>query len=224
MSEPEFSRYQAKPEILSQVSGVRFWAIIGATAAGKSTIMAGALARNPDKLHYVTSTISRGLRPGEVADVDIHSRTEAEMRRRIAAQEYVTVAPRIFDAIYATAPEDYSHSSISILPVIPQAMHLFKALPFQELGQLYILPPSLAVWRQRLQGDRTTAPDLQKRMREAQVSLQYAATEPGLQFLVNENLGMAVNEFERIILDRQPPALSQEAGRELAKELLKSIG
>jgi len=218
---PDFTGYKANGASLAALRQVDFAALIGITASGKSTLLDAVVASDPENIHSVLTTTSRELRPGERQDIDLHIRSETVMKRRMAAGVYVQVAPRTLGAIYATAPEDYATSGIAIMPVISGAVEAFSRLPFKRFRQIYILPPSFEIWRQR-SGIRHNSSDHQKRMQEAIQSLTYAITAPNLYYVINDDKHAAAELLYRVLTEDIHLITPQE-GKKRAEELLENI-
>jgi guanylate kinase len=217
----DFAGYQPNAKALRGLELVDFVSVMGPTAVGKSTLMDAATKQRPDKVSQTLTSTSRSLRPQERQDVDIHTRSEPEMLRRIAAGEYVQVAPRVFGAIYATAPEDYLPDRISLLPAIPDSLPGFLSLPFRSFRRVYLLPPSFEIWWQRITERQFDATQQQKRIAEARRSLEYAASHE-LEFIINDRLETATQEFMDILLGASA-TLPIKDGQKYASQLLSRL-
>jgi guanylate kinase len=211
--------YQPSPAVLAYVRNVDFVGVVGPTAVGKSTLIERAMTRDRS-IHLVRSTTSRDPRPGEVDGVDMHFRSMAHMEARRAHHEYIT-AVQLFGNIYATAPEDCSDSGVSVLPMAAAAAPQYAALPFHSFRTVFILPPSYETWMARIAGRATN--ELQKRMQEATLSLQFALATPGIVFVLNDDLDIATEEFIAILHGDTPDASQQLACSRLAATLLQRI-
>ncbi len=217
----EFSDYTPGTVALARLPNVHFVAIIGPTAAGKTTLLAGAIARDPS-IHLMVSTTSRAPRPGEQNGVDYHFYSEEEMRKRIHRREFVSVAPRALGDMYATAPEDYSTTGISATSIMAEAMSGFIALPFGILRQIFVLPPSWNEWQRRILAHGFTSEQITKRMDEAGKSFLYAQTASDLLFVTNDNRERATDDMLHI-LQGGLPRVTTEDGRLLAARLHEQL-
>lgn len=212
--------YHPNSSVLKGLSCVDFVAVIGPTAVGKTTLIEQAMKRDA-QVHLVRVTTSRAPRPGEQDGKDYHFRTKAEMQKQIQAGAFVQVAPAVFDDIYATSPEDYSSTGISIMAVIADAMPTFLALPFRRIRQIFILPPSWDAWQERLSTRQFTPEKLRARLKEAETSLRYALEAPDVIFVVNDNMAIAVKAFTASLQDASSDAAGE--GKKLASELLEHL-
>jgi guanylate kinase len=214
--------YLPNKSVLDNLSQVTFVAVVGPTAVGKTTLMNAAAARCP-ALHPVLTTTTRMLREDEENDVDIHYRTPEEMKQRIAAGEYVQVAPSSLNGeTYATAPEDYSTEGIAIMPVFADVVASFKALPFKAVRTVFVLPPSWEIWQERIVAHRFPAEAFEKRMVEAGRSLRYALDAQDLIFVVNDDLAQSTLDFTQAALGAASAANPYKS-RDLAAKLLKEL-
>jgi guanylate kinase len=210
--------YAPRPSVLSTLSSVDFVAVIGPTAAGKTTIINRATAMN-DTVHLVVVTTSRDPRPGEQNGVDYHFARHDAMVKDIADRRFVQVAPSILGPLYATKPEAYATEGYAVMPVIVQGLAAFAALPFKRMRRIVILPPSWEVWNERINSHSFTPEQLQRRLVEAKVSLEYAAVSCDTAYIMNDNLSQATEEFLSIITEHKP-GLTRVEGQMIAKKLL----
>src|SRR5688572_13847829 len=98
--------YTPAPHVSDHLRSVTFVALVGPTAAGKTTLIKQAVAAHPE-LRMLVSCVSRPPRPDEQDGVDFHFRDKPSMQARTDKGEYVTSVPGASGDIYATAPEDY---------------------------------------------------------------------------------------------------------------------
>lgn len=215
------NHYRPNPNVLAQLKAVDFVAVIGPTAAGKTTLINAVMAGDR-RVHQVTVTTSRAPRPGEQNDKDYHFRDETVMREQMVQGEFVQVAPSMLGALYATLPQDYATDGMAIMAVIVGAMPDFLRLPFKRLRQIFVLPPDWETWQKRIQAHGFTDEQLVMRLAEARMSLAYAVSCPDVLFVRNADLAAAVQECKRI-LTGQEPVLQLEEGQKAAKELLVKL-
>ncbi|HEY5668000.1 MAG TPA: hypothetical protein VIR03_02425 [Candidatus Saccharimonadales bacterium] len=214
--------YKPSEAVLGHLPKVIFVAVIGPTAVGKTTLMNAAAVRCP-ALHPILTTTTRSPRPGEENDVDFHFCTPEEMQRRIAEYGYVQfVISPMNGALYATAPEDYAKDGVAMMPVVADAMSVFKSLPFKTIRSVYILPPSWEVWQQRIASHGFTPEEHEQRMLEAGRSLRYALEDPDIIFVVNDDLAQATLDFTQAALGASGPA-NPYTSRDLVAQLLKQL-
>lgn len=217
--------YRPAPQVLTRLRDVDFLAVVGASAAGKSTVIEASVAREPE-LRPVCNNTSRRPRPGERDGVDFRFETRDRMLDRIGNREYVQVAPNAFGDFYATAPDGYATSGVAVLPVLADAVAGFRRLPFRTVRAVYVLPPDPATWRARLARRQWDPATFEARMAEARRSLAWAIEDPQVRFIVNEGLDTSVADLITIALCRPLPrrlATDQCRARALAQGLLGAV-
>ncbi len=211
--------YQPSPEVLERLKQVDFVAVVGPTAAGKSTLITAATARDP-QLHIVMNNTSRPPRPGERDGVDFLFRSRADMLAELRERRFAQVLVHPSGELYATKGDAYATEGIALLPVLAEVLPVFRALPWKRLRVVYILPPSPEVWQARIDQHGFTAEQLAGRLAEARRSLQIAIDDPSVQFVINESLAHATDDFIALLKGIQPSGYTQAEARELAKRLL----
>lgn len=194
----DFSDYQPAPAVLEKLKNIDFVAVVGPTAVGKTTLMRVAAGISP-LFTIVLNTTSRMQRLDEKEGVDGHFRTKQEMLERIARREFVQVAPSVLGEVYATAPEDYPSQGVAMMAVLADAIPMFQALPFKSFRIIYILPPDWKEWETRLKTHGFEPDQLVKRLAEAKRSLEFAAKDPNIQFVINDNIDAAVSDFVALV-------------------------
>ncbi len=217
----ENEQYRPAPHVLDRLKQVSFVAVVGPTAAGKTTLIREAIKREPS-LHLLLNNTSRAPRPDEQEGIDYRFETRAAMEERIARGEYAQVAPSVFGDLYATAAEDYSLDGVSVMPVLAKAIPVFRQLPFKSFGLVYVVPPSWEAWQQRIVQHSFTADKLATRMAEARQSLQFAVDDGEVRFVINDDLVPAVDDFVVLALNR-PLSERQKIEQERAKELVRIL-
>lgn len=225
MDVPTGDAYHPSEETLRKLRGVIFIAIVGPTAAGKTTLMNAAAARDP-RFHVVHNNTSREPREYEQEGAEYHFADRAEMEARISRGEFVQVAPSLFGDLYGTAPEDYGRSGLSMLPVVAGAMPVFRALPFKALRTLFVVPPDYQTWHERIVGHGFSAEQLTRRLREAEQSLVFGLEDEAAELLISGDLLYAVDDFMTLALaEPKTPRIRimQSQARLIAADMLQRL-
>jgi guanylate kinase len=215
--------YHPNAKVLQALKHVTFVAVIGPTAAGKNTIIEAAMVREP-RLHFVRNNTSREPREHERREGgEYRFLTREAMEERIKKGEYAQVAPAVFGPLYATAPEDYNKTGVATMPVLAQAVPIFRKLPFKAMRTVYVLPPDWETWQARIKRHGFDEEQLKRRLQEAERSLVFALEDEDTHLVINYDVEPATDDFILLALGKPlPPRLQadQSRGRQLAQELL----
>lgn len=217
----DFQDYRPSPQALSHLKDVDFVAVVGPTAAGKTTLIKAAIARDP-RMHMLVAGTSRAPRPGEKDGADFHYGSPEAMRARAEKGDYVTLILGVSGDLYTTAPEDYPPGKTVLLATLSSAVHDFRKLPYKSFRTIFILPPSYEIWQQRLTQHGFDGPQLQRRLKEAAQSLEFGLHDNTTQFVVNDELGAATEGFLHVARGAAT-AKNQANARALAVHLLKKV-
>jgi guanylate kinase len=221
----DYAHYQPAPQVLNSLNQIDFAALVGPTAVGKTTLIKAAVAQEP-RLHMLVAGASRAPRPDEQEGVDFHFGTLADMSARANNREYVTVVVGATSDLYTTALEDYAPGKTTIMAVLAHAMPVFRALPYRSFHTIFVVPPDVATWHERLNEHSFTPEQLAQRLREAEISLSFALEDYDTRFLVNDDLAAATKDLITLALGEPlPPQLQadQSRGRHIAGELLNDL-
>jgi guanylate kinase len=169
------------------------------TGGGKTTIARRLLAMDPG-LRFSVSHTTRNPRPGETPGVDYHFVTPEAFDRMASRGEFLEWA-EVHGHRYGTHRSEraaaFAEGKGLVLDIDVQGgLQVKRADPLAVL--IFILPPSLEVLIQRLQG-RAGEPgfDLERRLATAETELELA-----IQYdynLLNEDLGKAVEQVRWIL-------------------------
>jgi guanylate kinase len=217
----DLQSYQPAPEALGNLAEVDFVAVVGPTAVGKTTLIKGAVAHDPN-MHMLVAGTSRAPRPGEQDGIDFHFGTPEAMQARAAKGEYVTLISGVSGDLYTTAPEDYPPGKIVLLATLSSAVSGFRKLPYRNFRTIFMLPPNYEVWQQRLAQHGFDEPQLQRRWKEAIESITFGLQDNATKFMINDNLDVAIEEFIRLAKGHKITEDQQKA-RKLAARLRESI-
>jgi guanylate kinase len=177
----------------------RLFIISAPSGAGKSTLCRAVRQRLPD-LRYSVSYTTRRPRGEEKNGVDYHFITQAAFRKGINADKWAEWA-EVHGNYYGTSAEFIDRALGQgcdvLLDIDVQGMEqILKRYP--DSVTIFIMPPSLAVLRQRLQ-DRGTdsAASISKRLDNAAAELRQRKRYRHI--VVNDQLEEAVEKLTAII-------------------------
>lgn len=218
--------YRPSQAVLDQLTGLDVVVVVGPTGVGKTTLIDAAVAQDP-AVRLIPSDMSRHPRPGERDSIDCNFRSREEMLAYKERGEYVNVAQGLNGGdIYATHPNSFPREGIGIMPLFSDVVPEFRALPFGSLKVLYVLPPSWTIWQERMNTRDFTSEQRQRRLEEARQSLEFALRDTEVLFLVNDDLRIAQQVFNRIIQHGpipKPLEDTQALAKNLAGELLEAL-
>lgn len=169
------------------------------SGCGKTTIVDRLLKRNPDWVRSVSAT-TRQPRPGEKDGVDYFFVTTKSFKEMDKKGELLESAA-VYEFCYGT-PKKFVQEQLAagrkvILAIDVQGTKKIKKMfgPEGQLLTLFILPPSVKVLRERLEGRQTESPEeIQRRIEVAQDEIKEAGSYD-LAY-VNQNLEQTILEIE----------------------------
>ena len=180
----------------------------GPSGTGKTSVVEGLAERHV--FHFSVSMTTRPARPDEVDGVDYRFVDRETFEAAVGAGEMVEWA-EYSGHLYGTrrdAIEDPLARGEDVLLDIEilGAKQVREAFP--EALMIYVLPPSLEVLEERLRG-RGDTPDeaVAKRLAVAEWQIEQAR-QLFDHFVVNEDLGTAVEEVAGILAAPRPPQVS----------------
>ncbi|MFY9704353.1 MAG: guanylate kinase [Desulfobacterales bacterium] len=177
----------------------RLFIISAPSGAGKSTLCRAVRQRLPD-LRYSVSFTTRRPRGEEKNGVDYHFVTQAAFRKGLNADKWAEWA-EVHGNYYGTSAEFIDRALADgcdvLLDIDVQGMEqILKRYP--DSVTIFIMPPSLAVLRQRLQ-DRGTdgAASISERLDNAAAEIR--RRKRYRYIVVNDRLEEAIDELTAII-------------------------
>lgn len=198
----------------------KLYIISAPSGAGKTSLVKQLLA-DSEQLAVSISHTTRAMRAGEADGVDYFFVPVDQFKAMIEQQAFLEHA-QVFDNFYGTAQQSVEANLAQGLDVILEidwqgAQQIRTMLP--ESVSIFILPPSIAVLRQRLQNrgqDDETVID--RRMRDAVTEMSHY---PEFDYLiVNDDFAVALNQLKSIITANR---LSQNRQQQLLAPLLQDL-
>lgn len=196
--------------------------IISAPSGAGKTSLVKQLRAEMDKLAVSVSHTTRAMRSGETNGVDYFFVGVDRFKDMIDKQAFLEHA-QVFDNFYGTAQqtvEDHLALGLDVILEIDWqgAQQVRKMLPDSQ--SIFILPPSIAILRQRLknrgQDDETI---IERRMRDAVTEMSHY---PEFDYLiVNDDFSLALNQLKSIITaNRLQQSRQQQTLAPLLQDLL----
>lgn len=179
------------------------------SGAGKSSLLNALRERLPEVVVSVSHT-TRQPRPGEQDGVHYHFTTADSFRQQVAEGNFLEYA-QVFDNYYGT-------SRLSVNALLETGRDVILEIDWQGAQQvreraenvtsIFILPPSVAALRERLQGrGQDSEATIQRRMRDAHSEMSHYAEYDYV--VINDDFTTALDDLasifrsERLKLARQ---------------------
>ncbi|MBR5156583.1 MAG: guanylate kinase [Clostridia bacterium] len=177
--------------------------VSGPSGAGKGTVCSELLSRNSDIFLSISAT-TRAPRDGEVDGKNYFFLTEEEFKDKIDNDGFIEWA--CFCGNYYGTPKDVVEKMLNdgkdvILEIEVQGAMQVKS-EYPEAVFVFVIPPSLAILKQRLIGRGTETEEvIAKRLETAKWELSNAVKYNYV--LINDDLECAVSKLESIILSEK---------------------
>ncbi len=170
------------------------------SGAGKTSLCHELMALFPD-LRFSVSCTTRPPRPGEVPERDYCFVDEPTFRGMIKEGvflEWAEVYGKLYGTPRASIQEWMAQKCDVLLDIDTQgAMQIRRHVP--EAVSVYILPPSMAVLRRRLEDRKGDSPDeIAKRLKMAKDEVAYYRDYSYV--IINEDFKFSVRQLEAIVL------------------------
>ncbi|OGT66423.1 MAG: guanylate kinase [Gammaproteobacteria bacterium RIFCSPHIGHO2_12_FULL_45_9] len=187
----------------------QFFIIAAPSGAGKTSLVK-ALLQRIDHLTLSISYTTRPPRPQDQNGRDYHFVTDTEFKSLIAAGDFLEYA-KVYQHYYGTGRawvlSQLAQGLDVILEIDWQGAKRVHTL-FPEAALIFILPPSLATLRARLQGRSQDAPDvIELRMQKAREDIAHYADFGYL--VINDDFDHAVQDLVHIVMAERLRASNQ---------------
>jgi guanylate kinase len=221
--------YTPSDEVKSLLTNTPTILIAGISGAGKNAILNKLFALYPNEYHYIVSHTTRAPRPNdgvmEQDGIAYHFIDIATAEKMIDARQFIEA--NIYSGnIYGTSVAEFeaaaSEGKIAISDIEVQGVDDYMQLA-PTIKPVFILPPNFATWQQRFMqryGEHAAdyQQDLQKRIATAEKEIEFVLSVDYFSFVINGDLGAAVEDMHNILADGH-----QQMGRQVAEELLKEL-
>ncbi len=192
--------------------------VVAPSGAGKSSLIAGLLARGLG-IELSVSYTTRAPRDGEVNGREYHFVTREEFARLIASGEFLEHA-EVYGNLYGTSRNwieaRRAGGADVLLEIDWQGARAVKRI-FPDMIYIYILPPSIEELQRRLvKRGKDTAEVIERRLGEAREDLKHVHKADYV--IINEHFGVALDDLSSVAR-----ACQLTASRQIARhaDLLK---
>lgn len=223
--------YEPTAETIEVVQNSRITLLVGISGAGKDTIKRKLLEKE-DYLDIVSHTtraprMNNGVM--EVPDVDYHF-ISSDTAAKLVAEKAFIEAKVVHNTLYGTSVQEVRRAQdvgkIAVTDIDVQGVDEYKDVS-REVIAIFILPPSYAVWRERLQKRYATIQEFEaewpKRRESAIMELEKALFVPYYHFIINDDLDRSVRIVDEIAHQGDLFNRKDDEARLLARDILDEI-
>ena len=208
----------------SKQSGQGSLFVIAAPSGGGKTSLVNALLDKDPRLVISISHTTRPPRPGDIDGQHYHFVSSEAFEQMISDGDFMEHA-RVFDHFYGSnrnsVARQLQHDRDVILEIDWQGARQVRSA-FPDCCQIFIIPPSLKILRERLTGrGQDSESVIQRRMQDAQAEISH--WQEFDQLLVNDVFATALEELQTIINDHRSNKVhsKNKAYEHLAQQLGK---
>lgn len=174
------------------------YTIVAPSGAGKSSLVAALLERDPT-IRLSVSTTTRPPRTGEVSGREYHFVTREKFEALIGEGEFLEHA-EVYGNLYGTSKrwieETRAAGADVLLEIDWQGARQVKRI-FPEMSFIYILPPSIGVLGERLvKRGKDTAEVVERRLAAAREDLRHVHQADYV--IINEDFSAALADLQSV--------------------------
>lgn len=223
--------YEPAPETIELVQNSKITLLVGISGAGKDTIKHKLLEK--EGYRDIVSHTTREPRTNngimEIDGKDYHFISNDIAAEMIKDKAFIE-AKFVHGTVYGTSAREVelAHGSgkIAVTDIDVQGVDEYKELS-RDVVAIFILPPSYAVWRERLQKRYGTIEEFEKEWPKRRVSaimeLEKALFVPYYHFIINDDLDRSVRIVDEIAHQGDLFNRKDDEARLLARDILDEI-
>ena len=197
--------------------------ISGFSGVGKGTVIRKLMSAHPDYAFSVSAT-TRPPRPGEVHGKDYFFVDRDTFEQWVKEDRFLEYA-RFFEKAYGTLKdhvEDLRNQGKTVILDIEVegARNVMKACP--DAVSVYIIPPSAAELRRRIEGRGTETPEqirarMEKALAEADIVPEYR------HLVVNDSAEEAADEIHGLLHNRKKTRVPRRRALEMTRQIQSDL-
>ena len=179
----------------------------GPSGVGKDAVIKSLKTRG-FPMHYVVTSTTRPIRPGEVPDCDYIFLQQDEFKRMLAAGEFLEHA-NVYGKLYGTPRaqviDPLQQGRDVLLKIDVQGADTVKEKMPRAI-RIFLAPPSFHELERRLrERDRLSASEetLLRRLHEAEAEMAHSGEYDYVVYNHSDELEAAVDEIQRIVLNER---------------------
>lgn len=223
--------YEPTPETVTLVENTHITLLVGISGAGKDTIKRKLLER--DGYRDIISHTTRAPRANnavmETDGLDYHFITNDIAAAMVSNKAFIE-AKFVHGTVYGTSVQEvrqaHDENKIAVTDVDVQGVDEYKELS-RDVVAIFILPPSYAVWRERLQKRYASVEEFEaewpKRRASAIMELEKALFVSYYHFIINDDLDRSVRIVDEIAHQGDLFNRKDDEARLLARDILDEI-
>jgi guanylate kinase len=223
--------YEPAPETIELVQNSKITLLVGISGAGKDTIKHKLLEK--EGYRDIVSHTTREPRTNngimEIDGKDYHFISNDIAAEMIKDEAFIE-AKFVHGTVYGTSAREvelaHDAGKIAITDIDVQGVDEYKELS-RDVVAIFILPPSYAVWRERLQKRYETIEEFEKEWPKRRVSaimeLEKALFVPYYHFIINDDLDRSVRIVDEIAHQGDLFNRKDDEARLLARDILDEI-
>ena len=223
--------YEPTPETIELVQKSNITLLVGISGAGKDTIKRQLLEKKDyrDIVSHTTRAPRMNNGVAEIDGEDYHFISNDVAATMIADKAFIE-AKFVHGTVYGTSSQEvqlaHDEDKIAVTDIDVQGVDEYKDLS-RDVVAIFILPPSYAVWRERLHQRYETTAEFErewpKRRASAIIELEKALFVSYYHFIINDNLDHSVRIVDEIAHQGDLFNRKDDEARLLARDILEEI-
>ncbi|MFN5459080.1 MAG: guanylate kinase [Bacteroidota bacterium] len=176
----------------------------GPSGSGKTTIVQHLLNLYPDKLGFSISATTREKRGVEKNGKDYYYLSMEEFKQKINEDAFLeweeVYSGRYYGTLKSEANRIWQSGKSVLFDIdVEGGLNMKHQFPKTSIA-IFVMPPSIKILEERLKSRKTDSPEsVARRIEKAEKELKTARLFD--KFIINENLEMALNQANDIVLD-----------------------